>query len=103
MFNVPLRLRWLHDGDMTEETAIAFRATSYWGQARWGRGNVRKFRYDARFPDGHEEYDVSYDAALNAGKYPADAHVVRTAAEAACPETGVGPWVDYPWGQPLPR
>ncbi len=86
---------------MDSQLPVAFRATAYRSRTRWLKRPFRDFRYDARFADGREEHDVNQGVVLQSGHYPADAHVVRKGAENACPEEGVGPWVDYPWGKPI--
>ena len=86
---------------MESQLPVAFRATAYWTRSRWLKRRVRRFRYDARFADWREEYDVHADAVLQGGRYPADRWCVQNGADNACPEEGVGPWVDYPWGMPL--
>lgn len=79
----------------------AIRATAYWKTRRWLRSRHLSIRYDARFADGREEYDVDLDAVLQGSRYPADYRSTKNGARAACPEEGTGAWVDYPYGQPL--
>lgn len=86
---------------MEPETPTALRATAVTRVSKWLKIPFRGFSYDARYADGREEYGVQVGRALKSGQYPADAHVVRTGAEAACPPMGQGPWVDYPWGRPV--
>jgi hypothetical protein len=58
-------------------------------------GRKRVVRYDARYPGGHVEVDVNADKVLDGRHLPADAWGTRKAADAACPEVGTGPWVEY--------
>lgn len=86
---------------MTDELPIALRAHSSRTTVGWLRRSRHTYRYDARFAGGREVLGVSADAVLNGARYPADAQVVRRAAERECPDEGTGPWVDYPWGRAL--
>lgn len=86
------------------ELPIAIRATASWARSRWLRRSERTFRYDARFADGREERGLdrhAVDRLLQGARYPADTDTVLRGAESACPDDGIGPWVDYPWGRPL--
>jgi hypothetical protein len=78
----------------------ALRATSSLRTTLFGR-RKRVVRYDARYADGHIEEDVNADEVLDGRHLPADAWATRDAAEAACPEVGTGPWVEYATGRPL--
>jgi hypothetical protein len=64
-------------------------------------GRKRVVRYDARYADGHVEHNVNADRVLDGQHLPADAWATRDAAEAACPELGTGPWVEYATGRLL--
>lgn len=84
------------------ELPVAVRASSSWKQRpRWPRRRYRSFNWDVRFADGREEADVNIDKVLQGARFPADYWCVRKGAEGECPEEGIGPWVDYPYGRPL--
>ena len=84
------------------ELPVAVRASASWERRRrWPRTRYRSIQYDARFADGREERDVKIDAVLQGWRYPADAWCARNGAKQECPEEGIGPWVDYPYGQPI--
>ena len=61
----------------------------------------RILRYDARYSQERVEHDVDPDVALDGRDLPADAWATRDAAQAACPEVGTGPWVEYATGRLL--
>ena len=85
---------------VTWERARAIRAIAMPETSAFGR-KKRKFRYDALFADGRVERDVDVDAALEGGRFPADAWATRQAAEASCSGAGVGQWVEYATGRVL--
>ena len=84
----------------TVEFPIALRARAEFRTTLFGR-KKQVFRYDALFDDGRVAEDVDAGAALESGRFPADAWATRRAAEAACPGVGVGPWVEYATGRLL--
>lgn len=85
--------------------SIAGRPKAIRAVASWKRtflvSRKRVFRFDARYPDGHVETDVNADEVLDGQRFPADAWATRKAAEAACPQVGKGPWVEYATGRLL--
>jgi hypothetical protein len=81
---------------------MAVRATAELRRTLIGRKR-RIFRYDARFADGRVAHDVRIDQVLQGRRFPADAWATRGAAEATCPETGPGDWVEYPTGRRLDK
>ncbi|WP_411734643.1 hypothetical protein [Paeniglutamicibacter sp.] len=88
--------------DDSAELPIAVRASASWKRRRhWPKTRYRSVQHDARFADGREEQGVRIDAVLQGWRYPADPWCVRDGAEKECPEEGIGPWVDYPYGRPL--
>jgi hypothetical protein len=76
-------------------TAVASSRTTLFGRRK------RVIRYDARYADGHVEHNVNADEVLDGRHLPADAWATRHAADAACPEVGTGPWVEYATGRLL--
>jgi hypothetical protein len=85
---------------VTARPPLALRATASIRKSVFGR-RKRVLRYDARYSDGRIEHDVNPDEALDGRHLPADAWVTRDAVEAACPEVGTGPWVEYATGRLL--
>jgi hypothetical protein len=79
---------------------LALRATASLQKTLLGR-RKRVFRYDAYYADGRVDREISADAVLDGRSLPADAWATRDAAEAACPETGTGPWVEVGTGRLL--
>jgi len=71
----------------------AVRAAAFVVPARWSRRSVRRVRYDALWPDGHVEFDVSLVDIMFRGA-PADYSPVARAVDDGCPEVGAGPWID---------
>ncbi|MEV7398109.1 hypothetical protein [Aeromicrobium sp. NPDC092404] len=55
----------------------------------------RVIEYDAKYPDGRVELNVDADTVLQGRRFPDRARKTRAAADAACPETGTGPWVEH--------
>lgn len=84
----------------TPSLPLAIRATAEVELSLFNRKR-RKLRYDARFADGHVVRDVNVDDVLQGRRFPADAWTTRKAAEAACPEDGLGDWVEYATGRRL--
>lgn len=87
-------------GMSTDDHPLALRATASFKKTLLG-GRKRVFRYDACYADGRVDINVSADAVLDGRSLPADAWATRDAAEAACPETGTGPWVEVGTGRLL--
>jgi hypothetical protein len=85
---------------VTGARPTALRARASTRTTLFGR-HRRVVYYDARYPDGHVEQDVNADEVLDGQHLPADAWRTRDAAEAACPEIGTGPWVEYATGRLL--
>jgi hypothetical protein len=77
-------------------TAVRAKAESK--RSFFGR-RKRIVRYDVRFADGRVALDVDIDRALLGRSLPADAWATKAAAEAECPEVGVGAWVEYAYGR----
>jgi hypothetical protein len=71
---------------------VAARAAAFIGTSRWLRRPQRMLRYDARWPDGRVEYDVSLVKTMYRG-WPADFAPIDEAVHAHCPELGIGAWV----------
>lgn len=93
-------VEWHNPGMAIAERPSALRAQASFRRTLFGR-RKRVVRYDARYPDGHVDHDVNADEALGGQHLPADAWATRGAAEAACPEVGTGPWVEYATGRLL--
>lgn len=85
---------------VTAARPTALRATASSRTTLFGR-RKRVMRYDARYADGRVEHNVNADEVLDGQHLPADAWATREAAEAACPEVGTGPWVEYATGRLL--
>jgi hypothetical protein len=91
---------------------VAARAVAFAVPSRWSRRTVRRVRYDALWPDGRVEFDVSLVDAMYRGA-PADYSPVSHAVDDRCPEFGAGPWIDdwafevdgpdLPSGRPVDR
>lgn len=79
---------------------FAFRATAYMGRSRWLHRRFRAFRYDAMWEDGRVDHDVDL-VELMYRRAPADYDVTKRAMHAGCPEWGTGPWIAYPYGNPV--
>lgn len=79
---------------------LALRATASLETTLLGRRR-RTIRYDARYSNGYVEHDVNAEEVLDGRGLPADAAATRRAAEAACPNVGTGPWVEYATGRVL--
>jgi hypothetical protein len=79
------------------ELPRALRAVASWKRTLLGR-QKRVFRFDALYSDGHVDTDVNANEVLDGWRFPADAWATRDAAEAACPQAGTGPWVEYATG-----
>jgi hypothetical protein len=86
--------------DQPEGLPTVFRAVAEIRPSRWLRRPKRVIRYDARWPDGRVEMDVHL-VALMYRRAPADYSVVKQVMDEQCPETGAGPWVLYPTGDPI--
>ena len=85
---------------VTAARPTALRATASSRTTLFGR-RKRVMRYDARYADGRVEHNLNADEVLDGQHLPADAWATREAAEAACPEVGTGPWVEYATGRLL--
>jgi hypothetical protein len=72
---------------------VAVRAVAFTAPRRWSERSVRRVRYDALWPGGRVEYDVSLVDAMYRGA-PADYSPVLHAVTDGCPEIGAGPWID---------
>jgi len=72
---------------------VAVRAVAFTVPSRWSRRPVRRVRYDALWPDGHVDFDVSLVDTMYRGA-PADYSPVEHAVSGRCPEVGAGPWID---------
>jgi hypothetical protein len=72
---------------------VAVRAVAFVAPSRWSRRTVRRVRYDALWPSGRVEFDVSLVDAMYRGA-PADYSPVAHAVDDRCPELGAGPWID---------
>lgn len=72
---------------------VAVRAAAFTVPSRWSERPVRRVRYDALWPDGHVEFDVSLVDTMYRGA-PADYSPVARAVDDRCPEVGAGPWID---------
>jgi hypothetical protein len=57
-------------------------------------------RFDARWPDGRVQRDVNL-VSLMYRRAPADYEVTRRVMLEHCPESGVGSWVQWPYGSVL--
>jgi hypothetical protein len=77
----------------TLDLPVAARATAFIGPSRWLRRPVRMVRYDACWPDGRVEFNVSLSKAMYRG-WPADFAPVSDSVHAHCPDVGTGQWVD---------
>lgn len=84
----------------TDRRPLALRATASFNRTLLGR-RKRVFRYDAYYADGSVDLKIDADSVLDGRSLPADAWATRDAAEAACPETGTGPWVEVGTGRLL--
>lgn len=87
-------------GMSIDDHPLALRATASFKKTLLG-GRKRVIRYDACYADGRVVINVSADAVLDGRSLPADAWATRDAAEAVCPETGTGPWVEVGTGRLL--
>jgi hypothetical protein len=72
---------------------VAVRAVALALPARWSRRTVRRVRYDALWPGGRVEFDVSLVDMMSRGA-PADYSPISHAVNDRCPEVGAGPWID---------
>jgi hypothetical protein len=77
-----------------DHAPIAFRATAYIRTSRWLRRQVRAFRFDALWTDGRVDRDINL-AKVMYRSGPADYDTTERAMHAACPDVGVGPWIEY--------
>jgi hypothetical protein len=75
----------------------AFRATAYFRTSRWFRRQVRAFRYDVLWPDGHVDRDIDLVKVMYR-RAPADFEVTKRVMMAETPEVGTGPWIAYAYG-----
>ena len=80
---------------------VALRAAATIRVSRFLGRSKRVFEYDAKYAGGRVELNVDADAVLQGAWFPADAHATRQAAEAASPDVGTGPWVEYASGRPV--
>ncbi|MGY4857704.1 hypothetical protein [Cryobacterium sp. AP23] len=72
---------------------VAARATAFIGSSRWLNRPVRMVRYDALWPDGRVEFNVSLTTAMYRG-WPADFAPIEDSVHDNCPEVGTGRWVN---------
>lgn len=87
-------------GYMIAELPAALRATASVTTTMIGRRR-RNVTYDALYADGRVDRDVDADEVLQGLRLPADAWATRAVADAACPATGTGPWIEYATGRVL--
>jgi len=72
---------------------VAVRAAAFTAPSRWSKRPMRSVRYDALWPNGRIDFDISLVDTMYRGA-PADYSPVAQAVNDRCPEVGAGPWID---------
>jgi hypothetical protein len=71
---------------------VAVRATAFVADTPWRSRPVRRVSFDALWPDGRVEVDVSLASTMH--QHPADFSAFERQIQSTCPEIGTGPWTD---------
>ncbi|MBP3037085.1 hypothetical protein J2M53_12615 [Arthrobacter sp. zg-ZUI100] len=82
----------------TADQPVAVRARAHMGTSKWLHRPVRLVCYDARWADGHVEFDVNIYKEVFRGRHTTDKDDIFQSMHATCPEVGTGQWVHVSYG-----